>query len=92
MSNCSGFQCPQVDPVFCDPIVVVQDFFYPQVVPVVHTIQVVKRHHCVPVSKHIYNYVTTDEAIEERVGVSGRKSKSRNVTMTKSKLKSKSKR
>ncbi|GAB6990646.1 hypothetical protein JCM16418A_26960 [Paenibacillus pini] len=58
------FNCPPADPVFTDPTVIVQDFYYPQIVPIVHTIKVVKRHHCCPVPKHIYNYVTTDENVE----------------------------
>lgn len=59
MSHC--FQCPPADPVFTDPTVIVQDFFYPQIVPIVHTIEVVKRHHCVPVPQHVVNYVQREE-------------------------------
>lgn len=55
------FQCPPADPIYTDPTVIVQDFYYPQIVPVVHTVQVVKRHHCVPVPKHVYNYVESDQ-------------------------------
>lgn len=55
------FHCPPTDPVYTDPSVVYQDYYYPQIVPVVHTVQIVKRHHCVPVPKHICNYVVKDE-------------------------------
>ncbi|OAB33939.1 hypothetical protein [Paenibacillus glacialis] len=89
MSHCSGFQCPAVEPIICDPIVVVRDHYFTQVVPVIHTIQVVNRRHCIPVERHIYNTVTVDEGIEERVGVSGRKEKKQNVTVSKAKTKNK---
>ncbi|PQP87624.1 hypothetical protein CPT76_22275 [Paenibacillus sp. AR247] len=61
MSHC--FNCPPADPIFTDPTVVYQDYYYPQVVPIVHTVEIVKRHHCVPVPKHCYNYVVRDENI-----------------------------
>jgi len=93
MSHCGGFECPAVEPIVCDPIVVVRDHYFTQVVPVIHTIQVVNRHHCIPVEKHIYNCVTVEEGIEERgldrVGVSGRKENKRNATVSKVKAKAK---
>ncbi|AJS57716.1 hypothetical protein [Paenibacillus sp. IHBB 10380] len=67
--NC--FQCPPADPVICDPIIVFEDYYYPQIVPIVHTVKVVKRNHCVPVPKHIYNCITE----EQEVNVSGYTSK-----------------
>lgn len=91
MSNSSGYPCPAAEPVICEPIVVVQDYYYTQVVPVIHTIKVVKRHHCVPVEKHIYNCVTVDEGNDERLGVSGQKEKKRHASVSKAKTKSKSK-
>ena len=98
MSQHCGFECPVVEPIVCDPIIVVRDHYFTQVVPVVHTIQVVNRHHCVPVERHIYNYETVEEGIEERgvervgvLGVSGRKENKRNATVSKTKAKIKSK-
>lgn len=39
-------------------IIVVEDYYYyPQIVPIVLTVKVVKRHHCVPIPKHIYEIV-----------------------------------
>lgn len=91
-SNSSGYPCPAADPIICDPIVVVQDCYYTQVVPVIHTIQVVKRTHCVPIEKHIYNYVNVEEGNSEMAGVSGQqKEKKRHATVSKAKTKSKSK-
>jgi hypothetical protein len=55
--------CPQcstqyvVDP----PIRVYEDYFYPQVVQVIHPIEIIKRHHCVPVPHHIAAYSVKDE-------------------------------
>ncbi|OAB43134.1 hypothetical protein [Paenibacillus antarcticus] len=95
MSHHCGFECPAVDPIVCDPIVVVRDHYFTQVVPVIHTIQVVNRHHCIPVEKHIYNCVTVEEGIEERgverLGVSGKKENKRNATVSKVKTKTKAK-
>ncbi|WP_036696979.1 hypothetical protein [Paenibacillus taiwanensis] len=47
-------ECPPIDPIHCRPTVIYQDRFIPQVVPVVHPIEIVERIHCVPVPKHIY--------------------------------------
>ncbi|WP_239613809.1 hypothetical protein [Cohnella mopanensis] len=41
--------------VFDPPQTVYEDYFHPQQVDVIHQIEVVRRHHCVPV----YNHVTT---------------------------------
>ncbi|WP_082053202.1 hypothetical protein [Gordoniibacillus kamchatkensis] len=53
-------QCPTgrvVDP----PTVVYRDFYHPQLVQIIHPIEVINRHHCVPVPQHIYTYVERDE-------------------------------
>lgn len=58
MSSC--FHCPTtqaVDP----PRVVFQDFFHPQIVQVIHPIEIVTRHHCVPVPEHIFLFNERDE-------------------------------
>ncbi|MGF7046116.1 hypothetical protein J2T13_000578 [Paenibacillus sp. DS2015] len=81
--NC--FQCPPADPIICDPIVVVEDYYYPQIVPIVHTVKVIKRHHCVPVPKHIYNCVTE----EQELNVSGRTGKKPDARVSQSKKKNK---
>jgi len=47
----SCIKCPAsevVDP----PRVVFRDFFHPQLVEVIHPIEIVNRHHCVPVPHH----------------------------------------
>lgn len=55
-----GKLCPTqqvVDP----PIKVFEDVFHPQIVRVIHPIEVVRRHHCVPIPHHIYTCITRDE-------------------------------
>ena len=52
--------CPTrrvVDP----PKVVYRDIYHPQVVEVIHPIEIVNRHHCVPVPVHCYTYTVRDE-------------------------------
>ena len=58
MHYCS--QCPTrtvVDP----PIQVPVDIYHPQIIQVIHPIEIVRRHHCVPIPRHIYTYTTRDE-------------------------------
>lgn len=53
-------KCP-TSQVFDPPRVVYRDFFHPQIVNVIHPIEVVNRHHCVPIPCHIYTYTERDE-------------------------------
>ncbi|OMF93074.1 hypothetical protein BK147_19200 [Paenibacillus sp. FSL R7-0337] len=58
MRNCA--KCPAE--TVTDPTqVVYEDYYHPQVVQVVHHVEVVRRHHCVPVPHHIYTYSVRDE-------------------------------
>ncbi len=57
MNHC----CPEVSPIVCDPIQVVQDYYIPQIVPVIHPIEIVKQHHCVPIPHHMYPVVVKEE-------------------------------
>jgi hypothetical protein len=55
-----GFHCPAtqvVDP----PTVVYRDFYHPQLVQIIHPIEIINRHHCVPVPHHTYTYSVKDE-------------------------------
>lgn len=61
--------CPPVAPIVCEPIVVVRDHFVPQIVPVIHPIQVIDKVHCVPVEQHVVTYSENGAA---PVTVSGR--------------------
>ncbi|ANS75047.1 hypothetical protein AWM70_10895 [Paenibacillus yonginensis] len=54
------FCCPPASPIVLDPIVSVQNFYHPQVVPVIQPIEVVQKHHCVPVYQQCYTYNTTE--------------------------------
>lgn len=53
--------CPPASPVVAPTSRVVRDFFHPQIVPVIHPIEVVNRHHCVPVPRHFCTYSERDE-------------------------------
>jgi hypothetical protein len=60
MSHCP--HCPTqtvVDP----PITRYANYYYPQIVQVIHPIEVVRRHHCVPVPVHIYTCTVRDEFV-----------------------------
>ncbi|SEB57666.1 hypothetical protein SAMN05443246_1153 [Paenibacillus sp. GP183] len=53
-------KCPTsqvVDP----PKVVYRDFYHPQIVQIIHPIEIINRHHCVPVPEHIYTCTVRDE-------------------------------
>lgn len=66
--------CPSNLPqhVFAEPVQVFEDFFHPQVVQVIHPIEIVKRHHFVPVPQHVASYSVKDVCC-----ISSRRSKRR---------------
>ena len=65
--------CPPVSPIVCEPIVIVRDHYVPQIVPVIHPVQIVDKIHCVPVEHHVYEYCE----VTKPVGVSGKPAKKR---------------
>lgn len=42
------------------PSVVYEDYYHPQVVQVIHPVEVIRRHHCVPIPNHCYSYSVKD--------------------------------
>ncbi|MDF2926881.1 MAG: hypothetical protein K0R57_5795 [Paenibacillaceae bacterium] len=58
MSKCH--QCP-TQTISDPPRVVYRDYYHPQIVEVIHPIEIVNRHHCVPVPVHLYTCVERDE-------------------------------
>ncbi|GGG84151.1 hypothetical protein [Paenibacillus radicis (ex Gao et al. 2016)] len=58
---CDPF-CPTVR-VYDPPVTVYNDVFHPQIVEVVHRVNVVNRHHCVPCEKHLYEYCYHNEEV-----------------------------
>lgn len=62
--SCKPF-CPTVR-VYDPPVTVTNDVFHPQIVEVVHQINVVTRHHCVPVERHLYQYCHQNEIASEQ--------------------------
>ncbi|MFT9846323.1 hypothetical protein [Aneurinibacillus sp. REN35] len=61
MSRCSRPHCPPAKPIVQDPKRVYRDFYHPQTVPVIQPIEIINRHHCVPVYQHSYCYKVKNE-------------------------------
>jgi len=59
MSSC--FHCPPLGPIIDPPTRVYNDFYYPQPMPIIHPVEIVNRHHCVPVPQHYVTYTVRDE-------------------------------
>ncbi len=76
MSCCHDPFCPTIR-VYDPPVTVVNDIYHPQIVEVVHVINVVDRHHCVPVEKHLYQYCRHNEVASQ---TGGNRSRSRSRT------------
>ncbi|CAH0121485.1 hypothetical protein PAE9249_04015 [Paenibacillus sp. CECT 9249] len=53
--------CPPVSPVTTAPTKIVKNIYHPQIVPVIHPIEIVNNHVCVPVPKHMYAYSVKDK-------------------------------
>ncbi|MGW9528851.1 hypothetical protein ACWHAM_14105 [Paenibacillus terrae] len=51
--------CPY-DPIVCPPMQFVNHQFFPQVVPVVHPIEIVNQTHIIPVPHHVFPVVVKD--------------------------------
>lgn len=58
MQNCP--QCPRKT-VLDPPIVRREPVYHPQVVDVIHQVEIIREHYCVPVPHHVYQYVVKDE-------------------------------
>ncbi len=57
MSFCPN--CPTqtvVDP----PETVYENYYHPQIVQVIHPVEIIRQHHCVPVPQHCYEYTVKD--------------------------------
>lgn len=54
-------QCPTASPIYTAPTQVYNNMYYPQVVPVVHPVEIINQHHCVPVPQHYVTYTVKDE-------------------------------
>ncbi|UJF34260.1 hypothetical protein [Paenibacillus hexagrammi] len=61
IGNQGKVECPPTDPIMTSPQRVVRDHYHPQVVQVVHPIEIVNRHFCVPVYQHVYTCSERDE-------------------------------
>lgn len=65
--------CP-VNPIVCPPVQVVNHLFYPQVIPVIHPIEIVNECHPVPIYNHQFPVSVTNGPSCQ---VSARRKKSR---------------
>jgi hypothetical protein len=61
MTHCQRPFCPPVAPIICRPKKIYRDYCHPQPVQVVQPVEIINRHHCVPVYQHCYTYETRDE-------------------------------
>jgi len=52
--------CPPAGAIYDPPQYVVNDFFHPQEVPIIHTTEIINQHHCVPVPHHFHQYKVTN--------------------------------
>ena len=48
-------------PIVLEPVEVVHNAFFPQIVPVIHTVKVIQKNHPVPIPNHIYNVIHEEE-------------------------------
>lgn len=60
MSSCPCPKC-KAETVFDPPVTKVENVYHPRVVNVVHQIEILRRHHCVPVPCHTYTVTVRDE-------------------------------
>lgn len=52
--------CP-TQTVVEEPQQVYEHFYHPQLVQVIHPIEIIRKHHCVPIPQHICQYTVKDE-------------------------------
>lgn len=65
--------CPAqtiVDP----PRYIYENYYHPQIVQVIHPIEIIRQHYCVPIPKHTYEYSVKDVMCHES-GLKKRKKK-----------------
>ncbi|MBN2984633.1 MULTISPECIES: hypothetical protein [Cohnella] len=60
MSSCPEDSLCPAQTVYDPPEVVYEDYYHPQVVNVVHQVEVIRRHHCVPVPHHVVSVTAKD--------------------------------
>jgi len=65
--------CPQASPIVTNPTQVVNSVYHPQLVPVIHPVEIINQHHCVPVYQHMVTYSVKNEMCR----TSGMRSKKR---------------
>ncbi|SDD15323.1 hypothetical protein SAMN02799630_02255 [Paenibacillus sp. UNCCL117] len=55
--------CPPLSPIVTAPTQVYNNFYYPQAQPIVHPVEVINQHHCVPVPQHYVTYTEKDVVV-----------------------------
>lgn len=73
--------CPATGPITAPANQIVENVYHPQMVQVVHPIQIIKRHHCVPVYCHVPVVTVTDEAAARVCSVGRKRHGKRGRTM-----------
>ncbi|MBD2844986.1 hypothetical protein IDH44_07275 [Paenibacillus sp. IB182496] len=59
-SPCNQSPCPQASPITTAPTQVYNNIYHPQAQPIIHPIEVINQHHCVPVPQHYYTCSVKD--------------------------------
>ncbi|MCM3784463.1 hypothetical protein M3231_15880 [Neobacillus mesonae] len=54
---------PPLKPIVCEPVNVVKNHFHPQIQPVIHPVQIINKHHPVPVPVHEWVVSETEEVV-----------------------------
>lgn len=55
-----GNCCPPANAIYDPPQYIYNNHYHPQEVPIVHTIEFVNQHFCIPIPRHIVKYETKD--------------------------------
>lgn len=54
---------PPLKPIVCEPVNVVKNHYHPQIQPVIHPVQIINKHHPVPVPVHEWVVAETEEVV-----------------------------
>ncbi|WP_211745473.1 hypothetical protein [Paenibacillus sp. Marseille-Q4541] len=53
--------CPTLKPIVCDPVHVVKNHYHKAVQPIIHPVEIVNKHHVIPVPCHEWAVVEREE-------------------------------
>ncbi|WP_454192114.1 hypothetical protein [Paenibacillus sp. Marseille-Q7038] len=53
--------CPVLKPIVCDPVHVVKNHYHKAIQPIIHPVEIINKHHVIPVPKHEWAVVESDQ-------------------------------